>query len=93
LGQKIEDKMEKRATRLNGNKSVIGLPAAPFFLEIDGIMLTMRLPVNLPKLLLEIRNRYVAAALKSSNGNKTVAAQSLAMKRTTLVESLKKNPV
>lgn len=45
-------------------------------------------PVNLPQLLIETEAKYVAAALKKSNGVKKNAAQLIGMSRTGLSEIL-----
>ena len=49
-----------------------------------------RLPVNLPVLLRELEEAYIAQALEQSGGNKKEAARLLGMGRTTLVEKLRR---
>jgi sigma-54 specific flagellar transcriptional regulator A len=48
------------------------------------------LPVNLPVLLRELEEAYIAKALAQSGGNKKEAARLLGMGRTTLVEKLRR---
>ena len=48
------------------------------------------LPVNLPVLLRELEEAYIAQALAQSGGNKKEAARLLGMGRTTLVEKLRR---
>lgn len=50
----------------------------------------LQLPVDLPKLLVDLKMQYVEAAMKAANGNITVAAKSLGLKRTALSEYLRK---
>ena len=47
-------------------------------------------PVNLPALLREVENLYLAAALAQSHGNRKAAADLLGLRRTTLVEKLRR---
>jgi sigma-54 specific flagellar transcriptional regulator A len=48
------------------------------------------LPVNLPSMLRELEEAYIAKALAQSGGNKKEAARLLGMGRTTLVEKLRR---
>jgi DNA-binding NtrC family response regulator len=48
------------------------------------------LPVNLPSLLRELEEAYIAKALAQTGGNKKEAARLLGMGRTTLVEKLRR---
>ena len=50
----------------------------------------LSLPVNLPALLRELEEAYIAKALAQTGGNKKEAAQLLGMGRTTLVEKLRR---
>jgi sigma-54 specific flagellar transcriptional regulator A len=61
---------------------VTGLPAAG--------AASLALPVNLPALLRELEEAYIAKALAQTGGNKKEAAQLLGMGRTTLVEKLRR---
>lgn len=47
-------------------------------------------PLDLPSLLEKIEVRYIKRALKASSGNQAGAARILGLKRTTLVEKLRK---
>jgi sigma-54 specific flagellar transcriptional regulator A len=51
---------------------------------------SLTLPVNLPGLLRELEEAYIAKALAQTGGNKKEAAQLLGMGRTTLVEKLRR---
>jgi sigma-54 dependent transcriptional regulator, flagellar regulatory protein len=51
---------------------------------------SLALPVNLPALLRELEEAYIAKALAQTGGNKKEAAQLLGMGRTTLVEKLRR---
>jgi sigma-54 dependent transcriptional regulator, flagellar regulatory protein len=48
------------------------------------------LPVDLPAMLRDLEERYIAAALAQSGGNKALAAKMLGMQRTTLAEKLRR---
>ena len=54
----------------------------------DGIHITF--PVDLPAKLRELEDRYIDAALLESGGNKQAAADLLGLRRTTLVEKLRR---
>ena len=47
-------------------------------------------PVDLPKMLREIEERYISAALRRTGGSKKAAADLLGLQRTTLVEKLRR---
>jgi DNA-binding NtrC family response regulator len=51
---------------------------------------TMRLPIDLPRLLRETEESFIRLALEQSGGNKKEAARLLGMGRTTLVEKLRR---
>ncbi len=51
---------------------------------------TLRLPVDLPRLLRETEEAYIRLALDQTGGNKKEAAHLLGMGRTTLVEKLRR---
>jgi sigma-54 specific flagellar transcriptional regulator A len=48
------------------------------------------LPVDLPAMLRDLEESYIAAALEHAGGNKTLAADLLGLGRTTLVEKLRR---
>jgi sigma-54 dependent transcriptional regulator, flagellar regulatory protein len=48
------------------------------------------LPVDLPTMLRQLEESYIAQALSQSNGNKALAAKMLGMQRTTLAEKLRR---
>lgn len=48
------------------------------------------LPIDLPELLRSIEDRYIAAALEQTQGNRKAAAELLGLQRTTLVEKLRR---
>ena len=49
-----------------------------------------RLPVDLPKMLRELEERFIELALAQAGGNKRAAADLLGLQRTTLVEKLRR---
>jgi sigma-54 specific flagellar transcriptional regulator A len=70
----------------------------PAALLLDGVQAqhdlaragALGLPVNLPSLLRELEEAYIAKALAQTGGNKKEAARLLGMGRTTLVEKLRR---
>ena len=51
------------------------------------------LPVDLPKLLRDLEGAYISAALVETNDNKLEAAKLLGLRRTTLMEKLRRHPL
>ncbi|HEX4382813.1 MAG TPA: sigma-54 dependent transcriptional regulator [Myxococcales bacterium] len=51
---------------------------------------TPMLPIDLPTMLRELEENYIAQALAESKGNKALAAKMLGMQRTTLAEKLRR---
>ncbi len=49
-----------------------------------------RLPVDLPRILRELEDAYINAALERSGGSRKIAAEMLGLQRTTLVEKLRR---
>jgi sigma-54 specific flagellar transcriptional regulator A len=49
-----------------------------------------QLPIDLPRILRELEDTYIEAALAQANGNKKLAAELLGLQRTTLVEKLRR---
>ena len=75
--------------------AVAPAPLAPMSVTPEPSTLTptptvQPLPVNLPVLLKELEEAYIAEALTQSGGNKKEAARLLGMGRTTLVEKLRR---
>ena len=59
--------------------------------EIDPLLVgAMELPTDLPAFLRELEYRFIDAALERHGGNKNAAAKALGLRRTTLVEKLKR---
>ena len=54
------------------------------------IDIKIKLPVDLPRLLKDIETAYIDAALEQTNDNKKQAASLLNLKRTCLVEKLRR---
>ncbi len=50
----------------------------------------LQLPIDLPQMLRQIEDAYIASALDRSAGNKKAAAELIGMQRTTLVEKLRR---
>ena len=57
---------------------------------LPALLPTLRLPVDLPRLLRETEEAYIRLALDQTSGNKKEAARLLGMGRTTLVEKLRR---
>jgi sigma-54 specific flagellar transcriptional regulator A len=85
---------------LSGDDSdaILGVPApsadeitAPVaMVPLPAHLPTLRLPVDLPRLLRETEDAYIRLALDQTGGNKKEAAHLLGMGRTTLVEKLRR---
>jgi sigma-54 specific flagellar transcriptional regulator A len=80
---------------LPGSASSETMPALPLANGADagadlGSAGALALPVNLPVLLRELEEAYIAKALAQTGGNKKEAARLLGMGRTTLVEKLRR---
>ncbi len=63
-------------------------PPTPARLLSDAVAPTF--PIDLPGLLREVEELYLAAALEKSHGNRKAAADLLGLRRTTLVEKLRR---
>jgi sigma-54 dependent transcriptional regulator, flagellar regulatory protein len=86
--------MVDAASSIAGAETVVAVAeaavAAAATVPVDGAGNGHRLPVNLPVLLRELEEAYIAQALAQSGGNKKEAARLLGMGRTTLVEKLRR---
>ena len=64
---------------------------APMVVEVESVgEVPLRLPVDLPKLLRNLEQSFIEAALEQTRNNKKEAAKLLGMGRTTLVEKLRR---
>jgi sigma-54 specific flagellar transcriptional regulator A len=68
----------------------IATPEAPDALPLPGKRIEVEKPIDLPRLLQDLENGYIDAALMRTGGNKKAAASLLGLNRTTLVEKLKR---
>jgi len=63
-----------------------GAPAV----ELPVVPARLTLPIDLPRLLRDLENRFIEKALEVAGGNKRAAAELLGLQRTTLVEKLRR---
>lgn len=59
-------------------------------LQINGETITLKVPVNLPRVLRRVEDAFIDLALERANGERKSAAGLLGLGRTTLVEKLRR---